>query len=77
MEARAVNVCRSGLSPEYVEDSEGDGNPQSCEVEYETGDRLFMIRLLPEPTIEDLYATSTISQKCHKLHSAISPSILH
>jgi len=46
-----------------VEDSEGDKNPRSCEVEYETGDRLFMTRLLLEPTAEDLRATSTISQK--------------
>jgi len=42
---------------------ERDENPQSCKVEYETEDRLFMTRLLPEPTAEDLRATSTISQK--------------
>jgi len=34
-----------------------------CEVEYEQGDRLFMTRILPEPAVEDLRATSTISQK--------------
>jgi len=58
MEARAVNICRSRPSPEYAEDSEGDENPWSYEVEYKTEDRL-----LPEPAAEDLYATSTIFQK--------------
>jgi len=63
-EARAVNVCRSGLSPEYVEDSEEDKKPlQTGEVEYEQGDRLFMTRLLPESAATDLRTTSTISQK--------------
>ena len=63
IEARAVNICQAGPSPEYVEDSEEDENPWSGEVEYETGDRLFMTRLLLEPAAEDLCATSTISQK--------------
>jgi len=64
MEVRAVNVCRSGPPPEYAEDSEEDENPfQICKVEYEQGDRLFMIRILSEPVAEDLRATSTISQK--------------
>jgi len=64
MEARAVNVCQSGPSPEYVEDSEEDETPlQICEIEYEQEDRLFMTRILPEPAVEDLRATSTISQK--------------
>jgi len=64
VEARAVNVCRSGPPPEYAEDSEEDETPlQICEVEYEQGDRLFMTRILPEPAAEDLRATSTISQK--------------
>ena len=63
MEARAVNVCRSRPSPEYVEDLEEDENPWSCEVEYETEDRLFMTRLLPEPAAEDLCAIFMISQK--------------
>jgi len=64
MEARAVNVCRSGPSPEYVEDSEEDETPlRICEVEYKQGDRLFMTRILLGPTAEDLRATSTISQK--------------
>ena len=49
-----------------MKDSEGDKNPQSYEVEYETGDRLFMTRLLLEPAAEDLCATSTISQKLAK-----------
>jgi len=47
-----------------VEDSEEDETPlQICEVEYEPGDRLFMTRILLEPAVEDLRATSTISQK--------------
>jgi len=64
MEARAVNVCRSGPPPEYAEDLEEDEILlQICEVEYEQGNRLFMTRILPEPAAEDLRATSTISQK--------------
>jgi len=47
-----------------VEDSEEDETPlQICEVEYELGDRLFMMRILSEPAIENLCATSMISQK--------------
>jgi len=64
MEVRAVNVCQSGPSLEYVEDSEEDETPlRICGVEYEQGDRLFMTRILSEPVAEDLRATSTISQK--------------
>jgi len=64
MEAKAVNICQFGPSPEYAEDSERDVTPLwICEVEYKTGDRLFMMRILPEPTAEDLCAISTISQK--------------
>jgi len=47
-----------------VEDSEEDKTPLwICEVEYEPGDRLFMMRILSESTVENLYATSTIFQK--------------
>ena len=47
-----------------MEDSEEDKTPLwICEVEYEQGDRLFMMRILPEPAVEDLCTTSTISQK--------------
>jgi len=64
MEARAVNVCRSGPPLEYAEDSEEDETPlRICEVDYEQGDRFFMTRILPELAAEDLCATSTISQK--------------
>jgi len=64
MEARAVNICQSGPSLEYVEDLEEDKNPlQTGEVEYEQGDQLFVMRLLPEPLVVDLCTTSTISQK--------------
>jgi len=63
-EARAINVCWSGPSPEYAEDSEEDETPlRMCKVEYEQGDRLFMTRILLEPAAEDLRATSMISQK--------------
>jgi len=64
MEIQAINVCRSRPIPEYVEDLEEDETPlQIGEVEYEQGDRLFMTRILSEPTAKDLRATSTISQK--------------
>jgi len=64
VEARAVNICRSRLPPEYVEDLEEDKTPYwTYEVDYQQGNRLFMTRLLPESAVADLYATSTISQK--------------
>jgi len=64
VEAKAINICRSRPSLEHVEDSEKDETPlQIREVEYELGDRLFMMRILLEPAIENLCATSTISQK--------------
>ena len=63
-EVRAVNVCRSRPPPEYAEDSEEDETLlRICGVEYEQGDRLFMTRILSEPVVEDLRATSMISQK--------------
>jgi len=34
-----------------------------CDVEYEQEDRLFMTKILLEPAVEDLRATSTIFQK--------------
>jgi len=64
VEAKAINICRSGLSLEHVEDSEEDETPLWIrEIEYEPGDRLFIMRILSEPTVENLCATSTISQK--------------
>jgi len=64
MEVRAINVCRSGPPLEYAEDSEEDETSiWICRVEYEPGDRLFMMRILSEPAAEDLRATSMISQK--------------
>jgi len=64
METRALNVCWSGPLLEHAEDSEEDKTPvHTGEIEYEQGDRLFMTRILPEPTVEDLYAASTTSQK--------------
>jgi len=64
METRALNVCRSGPLPEHAEDSEGDETPvQTREAEYKQGNRLFMTRILSEPTAEDLHAASTTSQK--------------
>jgi len=64
MEAKAVNICQSRPSPEYAEDSEEDETLfQTCKVEYEQGDRLFVMRILSKPATEELRATSTISQK--------------
>ena len=64
METRALNICWSGPPPEYVEDSEEDKTPVwTCKAEYEQGDQLFMTRILPESTVEDLYTASTTSQK--------------
>jgi len=64
IETRAVNVCRSGLSPEYVEDLETDETLLWIyKVEYKTEDKLFITRILLESATEDLYTTSTISQK--------------
>jgi len=64
METRALNVCRSGPCPEYAEDSEKDETPvQTWEAEYEPEDRLFMTRILPDSTAEDLHTTSMTSQK--------------
>jgi len=64
MEVRTVNVCRSGPIPEYAEDLEEDEIPLRIgEDKYKQRDRLFMIRVLSEPTAEDLCATSTVSQK--------------
>jgi len=62
MKARAVNTCQSGPPLEYAEDLEEDETPLwICEVEYEQGDRLFMTRILLDPAVEDLHATSMIS----------------
>jgi len=64
VEVKAVNVCRSRPLLEYAEDLEEDKTPlRICEIEYERGNRLFMMRILLEPATEDLCATSTISQK--------------
>jgi len=64
METRALNVCQSRPLPEHTEDSEEDKTPvRTGEIEYEQGDRLFMTRVLPKPTAEELCATSTTSQK--------------
>jgi len=46
---------------EYLEEDEMP--LRICEVGYEPGDRLFITRILAEPAVEDLRATSTISQK--------------
>jgi len=64
METRALNVCWSGPFPEYAEDTEEDEAPvRTQEAEYEPGDRLFITRILPDSTREDLRAASTTSQK--------------
>jgi len=64
MKTRALNVCRSRPLLEYAEDSEEDETPvRTGEIEYEQEDRLFMTRILPEPTAEELRAASMTSQK--------------
>ena len=64
LKTRAINICWSGLLPEYVEDSEEDKAPlQTYKVDYEQGDRLFVMRILLESIAEDLCTISTISQK--------------
>jgi len=64
METRALNICWSGPPPEYAEDSEEDEAPvQTREAKYKPGDQLFMTRILPDGTVEDLHATSITSQK--------------
>jgi len=64
METSALNVCQSGPCLEYTEDAEEDEAPVwTREAEYEPGDRLFMTRILPDSTREDLRAASMTSQK--------------
>jgi len=82
METRALNICWSGPSPEYVEDSEEDEAPVwTCEAEYEPGDQLFMTRILPDSTVKDLCAASMTSQKlaegaCRSAETRKEPFIL-
>ena len=76
METRALNVCQSGPCLEYVEDSEEDEAPiWTREAEYEPENRLFMTRILPDSTMEDLRAASTTSQKLAEgaRRSAVTP----
>ena len=76
IETRALNVCRSRPSLEYVEDLEENEAPvQTREAEYEPGDRLFMTRILPDSTAEDLRTTSITSQKLAEgaRRSAVTP----
>ena len=64
IETRALNIYQSGPPPEYAEDLEENETPvQTHEAKYEPGDRLFMTRIFPEFTAEDLHAASTTSQK--------------
>jgi len=64
MEVRAINICQLGPLPEYMENLEKNKAPvQTGECEYKQGNRLFVIRILPESATEDLRATSTIFQK--------------
>jgi len=73
METRALNICQSGPPLEYVEDLEEEEAPiWTCEVEYEQGDRLFVIRILSESTMEDVRATFMTSQKLtHRARHAL------
>jgi len=82
METRALNVCQSRPPLEYAEDSEEDKTSiRTREAKYEQGDRLFITRILPESTVEDLRATSTTSQKlaegaCRSTEAQREPFIL-
>ena len=82
MKTRALNVCQSRPSPEYAKDSEEDEAPiRTCEAEYKPGDQLFMTRILPNSTAEDLCAVSTTSQKlaegvCQSAEAQKEPFIL-
>ena len=82
METRALNVCQSGPSPGYAEDSEEDEAPvRTREAEYKPGNRLFMTRILPDSTVEDLHAASMTSQKlaeeaCQSVEAQKKPFIL-
>jgi len=62
METRALNVCRSRSFLEYVEDSEENEAPiWTREAEYKPEDQLFMTRIFPDSTAEDLHAASMTS----------------
>jgi len=64
METRALNVCQSRPSLEYAKDSKENKAPiRTRKAEYEPGDQLFMTRILPDSTAEDLCAASMTSQK--------------
>jgi len=64
METRALNVCQSRPSLEYAKDSKENKAPiRTRKAEYEPGDQLFMTRILPGSTAEDLCAASMTSQK--------------
>ena len=64
IETRALNVCQSRLLLEYAEDSKENKAPiRTRKAEYEPEDRLFMTRILPDSTVEDLCAASMTSQK--------------
>jgi len=67
IETRALNVCWSGPFLEYAQDSEENKAPvQTREAQYEPGDQLFMTKILPDSTAEDLCAASMTSQKLAK-----------
>jgi len=82
IETRALNICWSGPCPEYIKDSEEDEAPVwTQEAKYEPGDQLFMTRILPDSTMEDLHAASTTSQKlaegaCRSAEAQKEPFIL-
>jgi len=82
IEIRALDVCQSGLFPEYVEESEEDKAPvRTYEAEYKPGDQLFMTRILLDSTMEDLHATSMTSQKlaegaCRSMEARKEPFVL-
>jgi len=66
-ELRALRSCRDGPMPLLQEELEleepEETPPQPYAPDWEPGDRLFLMRLLPEPTQTDLRAMATTSER--------------
>jgi len=64
VELRALRSCRDGPTPLLQEESESEEEPpQTHHPSWELGDRLFLMRLLPEPNQVELRAAATTSQR--------------
>jgi len=66
IELRALQSCRDGPTPLLQEELEmeelEETTPRPYAPDWEPGDRLFLMRLLPELTQTDLRAMATTSQ---------------